>query len=81
MHRDSIFRKAIERKEQRLYIGFKYRDKIIEKTVSPYLLGISSFMDKFLLKLDAMVFNNIEAVKKIKIFANPALDKNETKIN
>ena len=81
MHRDSIFRKAGERKEQRLYIGFKYRDKIIEKTVSPYLLGISSFMDKFLLKLDAMVFNNIEAVKKIKIFANPALDKNETKIN
>jgi hypothetical protein len=81
MHRDSIFRKAGERKEQRLYIGFKYRDKIIEKTVSPYLLGISSFMDKFLLKLDAIVFNNIEAVKKIKIFANPALDKNETKIN
>jgi hypothetical protein len=28
-----------------------------------------------------MVFNNIEAVKKIKIFANPALDKNETKLN
>lgn len=81
MHRDSIFRKAGERKEQRLYIGFNYRDKIIEKTVSPYLLGISTFMDKFLLKLDAMVFNNIEAVKKIKIFANPALDKNETKIN
>lgn len=81
MHRDSIFRKAGERKEQRLYIGFKYRDKIIEKTVSPYLLGISTFMDKFLLKLDAIVFNNIEAVKKIKIFANPALDKNETKIN
>jgi 2-iminobutanoate/2-iminopropanoate deaminase len=27
------------------------------------------------------VFNNIEAVKKIKIFANPALDKNTTKLN
>ena len=81
MHRDSIFRKAGERKEKRLYVGFKYRDKIIEKTVSSYLLGISPFMDKFLLKLDVIVFNNIEAVKKIKIFANPALDKNETKIN
>jgi hypothetical protein len=81
MHRDSIFRKPTERKENRLYLGFSYKGKIIEKTVSPYLLGISPFMDKFLLKLDNMVFNNIEAVKKIKIFANPALDKNETKLN
>ena len=81
MHRDSIFRKSIERKENRLYLGFSYKDKIIEKTVSPYMLGVSTFMDKFLLKLDAMVFNNIEAVKKIKIFANLALDKNSTKLN
>lgn len=81
MHRDSIFRKSFERKENLLYRGFSYKGKLIEKTVSPYLLGISSFMDKFLLKLDNMVFNNIEAVKKIKIFANPALDKNETKLN
>jgi len=81
MNRDSIFRKSMERKENRLYVGFSYRNKIIEKTVSPYLLGVSAFMDKFLLKLDAIVFNNIEAVKKIKIFANPALDKNETKLN
>ena len=81
MHRDSIFRKHIDRKEARLYVGFNYRNKIIEKSVSPHLLGISAFMDKFLLKLDAIVFNNIEAVKKIKIFANPALDKNSTKLN
>jgi len=81
MHRDSIFRKSIERKENRLYLGFSYKDKIIEKTVSPYMLGVSVFMDRFLLKLDAIVFNNIEAVKKIKIFANPALDKNTTKLN
>ena len=81
MHRDSIFRKSIERKENRLYLGFSYKDKIIEKTVSPYMLGVSAFMDRFLLKLDAIVFNNSEAVKKIKIFANPALDKNTTKLN
>ena len=81
MHRDSIFRKSIERKENRLYLGFSYKDKIIEITVSSYMLGVSAFMDRFLLKLDAIVFNNIEAVKKIKIFANPALDKNTTKLN
>jgi len=81
MNRDSIFRKSIERKEQRLHTGFSYKDKILERTVSPYLLGVSSFMDGFILRLDRMVYNNIEAVKKIKIFANPALDKNETKLN
>jgi hypothetical protein len=81
MHRDSIFRKPAELKEKRLYVGFKYKNSVIEKTVSPYLLGVSPFMDKFLSRLNAMAFNNIEAVKKIKISANPALDKNETKLN
>ena len=81
MHRDSIFRKPTELKEKRLYVGFKYKNSVIEKTVSPYLLGVSPFMDKFLSRLNAMAFNNIEAVKKIKISANPALDKNETKLN
>lgn len=81
MHRDSVFRKSIERKERRLNLGFRYKDRIIEKTVSPYLFGVSSFMDGFLSRLNRMFFNNIEAVKKIKIFANPALDKNETKLN
>lgn len=81
MHRDSIFRKSLERKERRLWKGFSYKDKILERTVSPYLFGVSSFMDNFILRLDRMFYNNIEAVKKIKIFANPALDKNETKLN
>jgi len=81
MNKDSIFKKSIERKEQRLYLGFSYKDKIIEKTVSPHLFGVSTFMNGFLSKLNAIVFTNIEAVKKIKIFANPALDKNETKLN
>jgi len=81
MHRDSIFKKAAARKERRLYLGFFYKDKIMERTTSPYLFGVSSFMDSFILRLNNMFYNNIEAVKKIKIFANPALDKNETKIN
>ena len=81
MNKDSVFKKTFERNEKRLYVGFDYKNVIIEKTVSPYMLGVSAFMDKFLLKLDTIVFNNIEAVKKIKIFANPALDKNSTKLN
>jgi hypothetical protein len=81
MHRDSVFRKTFERNEKRLYLGVDYRKVIIEKTVSNYMLRTTPAFDKFLSKLNDIVYNNIEAVKKIKIFANPALDKNETKLN
>ena len=81
MHRNSIFRKAYERSEKRLYIGFDYTDKVLEKSVSPHMFGVSAFSDKFLSFLNKMIVNNIEAAKKIRIFANPAVDKNETKFN
>ena len=81
MHKDSIFRKAYQRNEKKLYIGFDYSKQILEKTLSPQMFGATPFLDSFLEKLNNMVYNNIEAVKKIKIFANPALDKNETKFN
>jgi len=81
MHKDSIFRKAYERKEKKLYVGFDYSKKILEKTLSPQMFGTSPFLDGFLEKLNKMVYTNVEAVKKIKIFANPALDKNGTKFN
>jgi hypothetical protein len=81
MRKDSIFRKAYGRNEKRLYLGFDYTAKVLEKTISPQIFGVSAFLDGFLEKLNKMVVNNIDAVKKIKIFANPALDKNETKFN
>jgi hypothetical protein len=81
MNKDSVFKKTFERNEKRLYVGFDYKNVIIEKTVSNYMLRTTPSFDAFLSKLNNIVYNNIEAVKKIKIFANPALDKNETKLN
>jgi hypothetical protein len=81
MHRDSIFRKAYQRKENRLFLGFDYTEKVLEKTVSSQMFGVTPFLDGFLSNLNKMLVNNIESVKKIKIFANPAVDKNEPKFN
>lgn len=81
MHKDSVFRKTFGRNEKRLYLGFDYKKVVIEKSVSNYMLRTTPFFDGFLSKLNKIVVENIEAVKKIKIFANPALDKNETKLN
>jgi hypothetical protein len=81
MHKDSIFRHTFSRNEKRLYLGFDYKKVVIERSVSNYMLRTTPFFDGFLSKLNKMVVENIEAVKKIKIFANPALDKNETKLN
>lgn len=38
-------------------------------------------MDGFLSALNDVIFNCIEAVKQIKIFYNPALDKYESDVN
>jgi hypothetical protein len=81
MHKNSIFRKAYERGEVKPYLGFDYKEKVIERTVSPQLFGVSERFDGFLKRLNIIMVNSIESVKKIKIFANPALDKNETKFN
>ena len=56
MNRDSIFRKSIERKENRLYVGFSYRNKIIEKTVSPYNDSTPHFASRVRLNVNGVCF-------------------------
>ena len=44
------------------------------------MFGANPILDGFLARIDAFLYEHIEAVKQIKIFANPALDKNENRI-
>lgn len=80
MVKDSIFRAIYARKEQRLNVGYDYKDKIMKNSISSYMFGVNENLDYFIGQMDKIVYEWVESVKQIKIFANPALDKHENKI-
>lgn len=80
MVKDSIYRPIYERREKRLNVGFDYRGKILKRTLSSQLFNVNKVLSTFISKVDMVVYEWIESVKRIKIHANPALDKYENKI-
>lgn len=81
MTKNSIFKPAFDRRENRLHTGYDYKGKILKKTMSSQMFGVNPTLDQFLADIDDVVYEHIEAVKQIKVWANPALDKYENKIN
>ena len=81
MVKDSIYKPIFERREKRLHRGYDYKDKIMKNTLSNQMFGVNPDLDKFIKSINDVVYNWIESVKQIKIFANPAVDKYENKIN
>jgi len=81
MIRNSLYWTIYNRKDKRLHLGFKYKDTILKKTLSNQMFGANPVLDGFMGYLETYIYEHIEAVKQIKIFANPALDKNENRIN
>jgi hypothetical protein len=81
MVKDSIYRPIYERREKRLHRGYDYKDNIMKNTLSNQMFGANPDLDKFIKSINDIVYNWIESVKQIKIFANPAVDKYENKIN
>jgi len=81
MTKNSIFRAAFNRRQQLLHTGYDYKDKLMQKTLSNQMYGVNETLDTFLENINEVMYENVEAVKQIKIFANPALDKYERNIN
>jgi hypothetical protein len=81
MIRNSLYWTIYNRKDQRLHLGFKYKGQVLLKTLSNQMFGANPVLDGFLAYMESFIYEHIEAVKQIKIFANPALDKNENRIN
>ena len=81
MIRNSIYWTTYNRKDKLLHLGFRYKGQIFAKTLSNQMFGANPLMDKFLAYMESFVYEHVEAVKQIKIFANPALDKNENRLN
>jgi hypothetical protein len=81
MIRNSVYWQIYNRKDQRLHLGYRYKGNIFAKTLSNQMFGANSTLDQFITQIDSYIYEHIEAVKQIKIFANPALDKNENRLN
>jgi hypothetical protein len=81
MIRNSLYWPLYNRKDQRLHLGYRYKDNILPKTLSNQMFGANPVLDGFLSYIETFIYEHIEAVKQIKIFANPALDKNENRLN
>ena len=81
MVKDSIYKKIYERREKRLNLGYDYKNDIMKNTLSNQMFGVNSTLTKFIGDINNIVYQWIESVKQIKIFANPAVDKYENKLN
>lgn len=81
MIRNSIYWTVYNRKDRRLHLGFFYKGQVLRKSLSNQVFGNNSVMDGFLSFMEQFIYEHIEAIKQVKIFANPALDKNENRIN
>lgn len=81
MVKDSIYKPIYERREKRLNLGYDYKDNIMKNTLSNQMFSVNSTLDRFLKQINDVMYNLIESVKQIKIFANPAVDKYENKLN
>jgi hypothetical protein len=81
MIRNSIYQTVYNRKDNRLHLGYKYKGALLKRVLSNQMFGSNQTLDGFLSYLEQYLYEHIEAVKQIKIFANPALDKNENRFN
>ncbi len=81
MVKDSIYKPIYERREKRLHRGYDYKDNIMKNTMSNQMFDVNPELNSFIKSINDIVYNWIESVKQIKIFANPAVDKYENKIN
>lgn len=78
---ESPYRQTFSRKDNRLHLGYDYKDNILKRSTSNQMWGVSDVMDRFLTDLNSVVYRWVEAVKKIKVWSNPALDKHENRFN
>lgn len=81
MIRNSLYQTVYNRKDNRLHLGYKYKNNLMKRVLSNQMFGANPVLDEFIAYLEAYLYEHIEAVKQIKIFANPALDKNENRLN
>lgn len=69
-----------KRKDSLLNTGYDYKGNILDNSMSSNIIRKTGMFREYLDKIDNIVYELIEHVKQIKVFANAALDKNERRI-
>lgn len=78
--KDSLYEVSRTRMTRLKNLGFDYKGKIFEKTMSPYIFLDPTRRD-ILQSYEKMIFFLVEKVKMIKTFYNYTVPKDYTKIN
>ena len=81
MYKDSIYNKIIQDSEHRLDTGYNYsKNGLIKKFVSPSLYG-NPRIANFLNRIDSLLIELTDSVKKVQFFFNYTIDKNDRRYN
>ena len=77
---ESLYKLVKNRKNLILNKGFAYQDKLFERSMSPLLFNEAK-REGILKKMEKVMVELIERVKKIKTFVNFAVDKDYRDFN
>lgn len=80
---ESIYDKIERSKDVLLHTGLDYNNDgegVLRRVMSRQMFRTNDTLIGFLDRIDAVVRELIDSVKRIKLFANPALDKNDSRI-
>jgi hypothetical protein len=81
MHKDSFYRKIFESSEERIDTGYDYsKNGLISKFVSPTMFG-NPRLAEFLNRIDDMLIELTDSVKRVQFFFNYTIEKNDRRYN
>lgn len=75
----NLYDGAKTRKDNRLNLGFDYRDSLMQRNLSNHILRNQTMSD-FIGFLNDYMYNILSSVKKLKQFKNYTVKKNDTNI-
>ena len=77
---DSPYTKMKQSRDVLLHTGYDYREQVLRRTMSKQMFRTNKTLTGFLDRIGEVIYDLIENVKRIKTFANPALDRNERRL-
>lgn len=81
MYKDSIYNKITQDSEIRVDNGYNYaKNGLINKFVSPALYG-NPRIANFLNRIDLLLIDLTDSVKRLQFFFNYTIDKNDRRYN
>jgi hypothetical protein len=78
MTTDSFYRKMLAR--ERVNMGFDYSNGMLSKFVSPRLYG-NPMLAEFLNRIDKVIVDMAESIKRVQFYFAFTIDKNDLSIN